>query len=45
MGILTDWSLIMPFVVKGIVSCVLIAFIGYGLSGALSYHEPDDDKE
>lgn len=45
MSILTDWSLILPFVVKGCISCMLVALIGYGIANIHAFHDPDDDKE
>lgn len=45
MSILTDWSLIGAFTIKGIISCMLVAVIGYGLANIHPYHDPDDDKE
>lgn len=44
MSILTDWSLIGPFMVKGIVSTMLVAVIGYAVANIHAYHDPDDDK-
>lgn len=45
MSILTDWSLLAPFVIKGIVSSFLVAAIGYALANVRAYHDPEDDKE
>lgn len=44
MNFLTDWSLLSPFMIKGIVSCILVAVIGYGLAHIHPFHESEDDK-
>jgi hypothetical protein len=44
MSILTDWSLLANFLVKGIVSCMLVAVIGVLISNIHPFHEPSDDE-
>ncbi len=43
MSILTDWSLLGMFVIKGIISCMLVAVIGSGIANIHAFHEPEDD--
>lgn len=43
MGILTDWSLLSMFVIKGVISCMLIALIGSAIANFRAFHEPQDD--
>lgn len=44
MSFLTDWSLIGPFTIKGIIASILVAVIGYGVTQIHAFHEPEDDE-
>ncbi len=44
MNILTDWSLLAPFVIKGTISSFLVAIIGYGIANIHAFHDPEDDE-
>lgn len=43
MSILTDWSLFAPFLVKGIISCLLIGVVGMLITNINAFYEPEDD--
>ena len=42
-SLLFDWSLLWTFVIKGFVSCMLIAFIGYGIANIHCFKDDDPD--
>ncbi len=43
MSILTDWSLMGMFTIKGIIICILVCVVGYLAFNVHAYHEPEDD--
>lgn len=43
MSILTDWSLLWTFVIKGFISCMLVAVIGYGITSIKPFQDDDPD--
>lgn len=44
MSILTDWSLLGNFTIKGIIACMVVAVIGVLISNIKPFHEPSDDE-
>ena len=43
MSILTDWSLMGMFTIKGIIICILVCVVGSLAFNVHAYHEPEDD--